>query len=85
MTCSTLSSGALAALQDFYFERDIREKKFEDLRSASELSRPEAILSMDMFTEDWNASQFWVLEQSLLTWYRIPVDVLSTAMKLPKP
>ncbi len=69
-----LSGSALAALQDFYKERDVQQKRFEDLKTASESN---VKLSMDMFSvlfssyilvflcltmlkEDWNASQFWV-------------------------
>ncbi|MCJ1256360.1 hypothetical protein MMC24_004181 [Lignoscripta atroalba] len=54
-----LSGTALAALQDFYAERDVREKRFEDLKSTVQESRDNTTLSMEMFTEDWNASQFW--------------------------
>ncbi|KAF2433728.1 hypothetical protein EJ08DRAFT_668702 [Tothia fuscella] len=55
-----LSADTLAALQGFYSERDTRQKAFEDLKSQAETefdgSKP---LSMETFTEDWNASQFW--------------------------
>ena len=54
---SKLSRDTLAALQDFYNDRDIQEKRFQELQLAQE-SNP--TLTMDMFTEDWNASQFWV-------------------------
>lgn len=60
MLTSTLSGNALAALQDFYSERDIQQKRFEELKAVAEKSPQGAVLSMDMFTEDWNASQFWV-------------------------
>ncbi|KAJ9647161.1 Protein-lysine N-methyltransferase efm5 [Coniosporium apollinis] len=56
-----LSAGALDALKEFYGERDARQKQFEDLKSQAENEfgngQP---LSMAAFTEDWNASQFWV-------------------------
>ena len=38
----------------------MQRKRFEDLKSAAEQPNHEDILSMDMFTEDWNSSQFWV-------------------------
>lgn len=54
-----LSAGALDALKEFYGERDTRQKQFEDLKTQAE-NDFEGKLSMDAFTEDWNASQFWV-------------------------
>lgn len=58
---SQLSTDALDALKHFYGERDSRQKQFEDLKAQAEnefdSGKP---LSMDVFTEDWNASQFWV-------------------------
>jgi hypothetical protein len=59
ISLSRLSSRALEALADFYSERDL-EKRFEDLRSAADGQRGEAMVSMKAFAEDWNASQFWV-------------------------
>lgn len=53
-----LSGDALAALQQFYGERDERAKQFEDLKAKAE-DDFDGKLSMDVFTEDWNASQFW--------------------------
>jgi hypothetical protein len=46
-------------LKEFYGEKDTREKQFEDLKAKAE-NDFEGKLSMDAFTEDWNASQFWV-------------------------
>jgi 16S rRNA G966 N2-methylase RsmD len=55
-----LSAGALDALKEFYNDRDTRRKAFEDVKAQAEdefdASKP---LSMEAFTEDWNASQFW--------------------------
>jgi hypothetical protein len=58
-----LSGDALAALKDFYGERDAREKQFENLKSQAE-DEFEGKLSMDAFTEDWNASQFWYNDET---------------------
>ncbi|KAL8854046.1 MAG: hypothetical protein Q9221_001169 [Calogaya cf. arnoldii] len=55
-----LSADTLALLGDFYAEREQNEKRFEDLKSQTEDDRLATPLSMTMFTEDWNASQFWV-------------------------
>ena len=56
-----LSGDTLAALQQFYDEREKSDQKFADLKQAAERqSANSGPLSMDMFTEDWNASQFWV-------------------------
>jgi hypothetical protein len=46
-------------LKEFYSERDARQKQFEDLKTKAE-DDFEGKLSMEAFTEDWNASQFWV-------------------------
>ena len=65
----TLSAHALDALQEFYSGRDARARQFEELKAAAEAreadgSEREAALvyplSMEMFGEDWNKSQFWV-------------------------
>lgn len=48
-------------LEDFYSEREQNEKRFEDLKVQMEQQQPKTPLSMDMFSEDWNASQFWVI------------------------
>lgn len=65
---SVLSGDAFAALQDFYSEKDQREKDFEELKNKAENNEQlqSTPLSMNMFSEDWNASQFWV-ENYLLT------------------
>jgi hypothetical protein len=67
----TLSAGALAALQEFYSERDAHIEKLENLKAQVEAKddqdgvatgrNPAASgLSIHTFTEDWNESQFWV-------------------------
>ncbi|MCJ1324632.1 hypothetical protein MMC10_001294 [Thelotrema lepadinum] len=58
-----LSGSALAALQDFYAEKDTQEKRFAAMKAA--ITKNDK-LSMDMFSEDWNASQFWVPLQGLV-------------------
>ncbi|PNS21429.1 hypothetical protein CAC42_1208 [Sphaceloma murrayae] len=63
-----LDPSTLAALQDFYSERDTRQKQFEDLKTAAEDGFDEnAAISMDLFGEDWNASQFWYTEGTATT------------------
>ncbi|KAI9670098.1 MAG: hypothetical protein M1829_004826 [Trizodia sp. TS-e1964] len=59
-----LSSGALEALKDFYTERDERQEKFESFKSHIESEAVPDKISMDVFTEDWNASQFWYSEST---------------------
>ena len=55
-----LHSDTLAALQEFYSEKSLGERRFQDLKFQVEQKSSQAQLSMDMFSEDWNASQFWV-------------------------
>jgi EEF1A lysine methyltransferase 1 len=57
-----LSGSTLAALQEFYAERDSQTKQVDELKAAVEGNEQ---LSMTMFSEDWNASQFWVLSNTL--------------------
>jgi len=47
-------------LQDHYREKNVRAKQFEYLKTQAESDFNDNKLSMDAFTEDWNASQFWV-------------------------
>ncbi|KAI4790190.1 N-6 adenine-specific DNA methyltransferase-like protein 2 [Aureobasidium sp. EXF-8845] len=60
-----LDPSTLALLQEFYTERDEREKQFEDLKTKAEdefdSSKP---LSMDLFTESWQDSQFWYKDET---------------------
>ena len=55
-----LSQHALAALKEFYEERDDQEKRFEELQHNAGRGK----LSMDMFSEDWNSSQFWYADET---------------------
>jgi len=61
---SALSSTALDALKSFYAERDAHAQQFEKLQAAAEEQHASSSsaepLSMSLFTEDWNESQFWV-------------------------
>ncbi|RDL30437.1 Protein-lysine N-methyltransferase EFM5 [Venustampulla echinocandica] len=52
----TLSSVSLSALQEFYADRDEREKEYEDLKVEV---KSDGLLRMEIFQEDWNESQFW--------------------------
>ena len=58
-----MSSHAALALQEFYAEKDAHQQQFEDLSNQAENDFDGRILTMDVFTEDWNASQFWVRRQ----------------------
>ncbi|KAF2800835.1 hypothetical protein K505DRAFT_292072 [Melanomma pulvis-pyrius CBS 109.77] len=70
-----LSIGALDALKEFYRERDEQIKKFEEIKAQAEddLEVREK-LSMDAFTEDWNASQFWYNDETATTFARQLLD-----------
>ena len=50
-----LSQHALTALREFYAEQSEQEKRFENLKRDA----GRGPISMNMFSEDWNASQFW--------------------------
>ncbi|KAL6721123.1 Protein-lysine N-methyltransferase efm5 [Lecanora helva] len=54
-----LPDDTLAALQEFYTDRDLKEKRFHALKSQVEQAGCHEPWSMDMFSENWNASQFW--------------------------
>lgn len=59
-----LHGDTLTALQEFYSEREFQEKRFQDLKSDVEQKSSQAQLSMEMFSEDWNASQFWYSDET---------------------
>lgn len=61
-----LQADTLQLLQDFQKEKDERSKKFESLKNQAEdrFRESEGKLSMDLFTEDWNASQFWYTDET---------------------
>jgi hypothetical protein len=56
-----LPADTLKLLQEFNEEKDEQEKRFERLKDQSEdaFQNERGKLSMDLFGEDWNASQFW--------------------------
>ncbi|KAJ2971522.1 hypothetical protein NUW58_g9395 [Xylaria curta] len=70
----SLSADALAALQEFYAERDAQTEKLEKLKALvekDELGREngdsdgkEPELSIHTFIEDWNESQFWYSDET---------------------
>lgn len=74
----TLSSSTLDALKEFYAERDAHTQKFAKLQAAAEEratstgAEQAEPLSMDLFTEDWNESQFWVRHGTLLSRGTLP-------------
>lgn len=64
----TLSAETSKALRDFYLERDDRQRQFEDIKAQAEAGEKAREISIDAFTEDWNASQFWVELSSSTCW-----------------
>ena len=65
MASSQLDPSTLAALQEFYTERDTREKQFEDLKLAAEEEfDDEQPISMSLFGESWQDSQFWYTDET---------------------
>ena len=64
-----LPADTLRLLQEFNTENDVRSKQFEDLRDQSEnrFQNGNGKLSMDLFGEDWNASQFWYTDETART------------------
>ncbi|KAH9819839.1 Protein-lysine N-methyltransferase EFM5 [Teratosphaeria destructans] len=64
----SLPADTLALLQEFQLEKDARAKQFEDLKAkAEEAFDKNDELSMDLFGEDWNASQFWYTDATART------------------
>ncbi|KAH7085454.1 putative N6-adenine methyltransferase-domain-containing protein [Paraphoma chrysanthemicola] len=76
-----LSGSALDALKEFYGERDARQKQFEELKGKAE-DDFEGKLSMDAFTEDWNASQFWYSDETATTLARQLLDGATNETKI---
>ncbi|KAF1956862.1 hypothetical protein CC80DRAFT_412383 [Byssothecium circinans] len=68
-----LPADTLDLLKEFYGERDARQKQFEDLKVKAE-DDFEGKLSMEAFTEDWNASQFWYDDETAATLARQLLD-----------
>ena len=60
-----LHADTLAALQEFYSESFSKEERFQSLKDDIEQKNSQAHVTMDMFSEDWNASQFWVCRRQL--------------------
>lgn len=55
-----LSADALQALTEFRAEKSERDKRFEELKTqAEDRFASKTPMSIDLFDEDWNASQFW--------------------------
>ncbi|KAG8529192.1 uncharacterized protein KY384_005827 [Bacidia gigantensis] len=71
-----LSDHALTALRHFYSEQDMQKQRFEELKSVTEQSNSATRFSMDMFAEDWNASQFWYSEDTAVA---LATELLSEA------
>ena len=61
-----LSVDTLKLLQDFNEEKSERAKRFDDLKNQSEnaFQNDNGKLSMEIFGEDWNASQFWYTDET---------------------
>ena len=57
---SKLPSDTLAALDEFYAEKDKQQNRLDKLQSDIAEKSDKGELSMNVFNEDWNSSQFWV-------------------------
>lgn len=62
-----LSTETLMALQSFYKEQEELQKKMEMLREKPLNECEEIEVSMDLFQEDWQLSQFWYSEETAQT------------------
>lgn len=76
-----LAPDTLRLLQEFTAEKEAHQKTFEAIKSRSEAAFEDmqngntesaangsnTDLSMDLFTEDWNASQFWYTPETATT------------------
>jgi hypothetical protein len=60
-----LPADTLRLLQEFNTEKDARAKQFEELKAKAE-DDFDGKLSMDLFGEDWNASQVYNIKDSWL-------------------
>ena len=49
----------MVALKEFYSEKDHQQQRFNNLKAQLD-PKLQLPLSMEIFSEDWNASQFWV-------------------------
>lgn len=65
----TLSSHALGALQEFKKEETDRIKAFESLndKAQKDFDAAKNEVSIDLFQEDWQLSQFWYTDETSLT------------------
>lgn len=64
-----LSADTLKLLQEFNQDKDAHTKQFEALKTHSEnvFANGTEGLSMDLFSEDWNQSQFWYSDNTART------------------
>ena len=60
-----LHADTLAALQEFYSENSSKEERFQNLKDDIKQKSSQGQMTMDMFSEDWNVSQFWVCRRQL--------------------
>lgn len=61
-----MPADTLQLLAQFNADRDAKAKEFEDLKTKAEndFDNGSGKLSMDLFGEDWNASQFWYTDHT---------------------
>ncbi|KAK6455074.1 putative N6-adenine methyltransferase-domain-containing protein [Scheffersomyces xylosifermentans] len=71
----TLSAHALAALSEFKTEEKERLEKFEAMyKSSEEQFDKNQTISIDVFQEDWQLSQFWYTDMTAATLGRALLD-----------